>query len=233
MTSRAPGAGDASNAAQGARGGAGIAIPASADEPRVLMLTPDQAVTEIERLLRQVGMTRDELEAQAAAWLLDADQRGALQDIRGLEWLLARAGIPANNWRDAPANRPGVEPDFGHKEERDMSDEETLRDRLARIIYEQQSRRLGLRCAWEDRSDKSRYLDEADAIIAAPGIAVTELPGLKWSSEGRYYGYDSYVCADTTTGRVWAGDRDMEPSEAIDLAAALLAAANKANEGRA
>lgn len=117
MTKPPPSTEDTPNVAHGANSRAGIGIPASADKPRTLMLTPDQAVAEIKRLLRQTGMTRDELEAAAADWRLDADQRGALQDIRGLEWLLARAGIPANAWRDAPANTDQ------EQKERDMVDE--------------------------------------------------------------------------------------------------------------
>ncbi|MDD4868680.1 MAG: hypothetical protein PHQ28_16695 [Mycobacterium sp.] len=35
-------------------------------------------------------MTRDELEARGDAWELDADERGVLSDIRGLEFLLER-----------------------------------------------------------------------------------------------------------------------------------------------
>ena len=36
-------------------------------------------------------MSRDELERRGNAWELDADQRGVLADIRGLEFLIERA----------------------------------------------------------------------------------------------------------------------------------------------
>lgn len=56
----------------------------------VEMVTPAEAKAEIERLLEQVGMTRAELERRGKAWELNADQRGALADIQGLEFLLGR-----------------------------------------------------------------------------------------------------------------------------------------------
>lgn len=55
------------------------------------MVTPKEAKDEIKRLLRRVGMSRDELERRGDAWELDADERGVLADIRGLEFLLDRA----------------------------------------------------------------------------------------------------------------------------------------------
>ena len=55
------------------------------------MVTPKQAKDEIKRLLQRVGMSRDELERRGGAWELDADERGVLADIRGLEFLLGRA----------------------------------------------------------------------------------------------------------------------------------------------
>lgn len=57
--------------------------------PRVF--TVDDAQREIERLLREVGMSHDDLVTRGDAWELDAEQRGVLADIRGLEFLLARA----------------------------------------------------------------------------------------------------------------------------------------------
>jgi hypothetical protein len=57
----------------------------------VHMVTKKQARQEIKALLRSVGMSRDELERHGQAWELDAQQRGVLADIRGLEFLLARA----------------------------------------------------------------------------------------------------------------------------------------------
>ena len=55
------------------------------------MVTPREAKAEIKRLLERVGMSRDELERRGDAWELDADERGVLADIRGLEFLLGRA----------------------------------------------------------------------------------------------------------------------------------------------
>lgn len=55
------------------------------------MVTPREAKAEIKRLLQRVGMSRDELERRGDAWELNADERGALADIRGLEFLLGRA----------------------------------------------------------------------------------------------------------------------------------------------
>lgn len=55
------------------------------------MVTPREAKAEIKRLLQRVGMSRDELERRGDAWELDADERGVLADIRGLEFLLGRA----------------------------------------------------------------------------------------------------------------------------------------------
>jgi len=55
------------------------------------MVTPKKAKAEIERLLQRVGMSRDELERRGDDWELDANERGVLADIRGLEFLLGRA----------------------------------------------------------------------------------------------------------------------------------------------
>ena len=59
-------------------------------DARVHVVTPEQARAEIAILLDGVGMTRDELERAGDAWTLDADARGVLADIRGLEFLLGR-----------------------------------------------------------------------------------------------------------------------------------------------
>ena len=56
----------------------------------VHVVTPGEAHEEIARLLADLKMTRDELEERADAWGLDADERGVLADIRGLEFLLER-----------------------------------------------------------------------------------------------------------------------------------------------
>ena len=58
---------------------------------RVDMVTAKEAKAEIKRLLQRVGMSRDELDRRGDAWELDADERGVLADIRGLEFLLGRA----------------------------------------------------------------------------------------------------------------------------------------------
>jgi hypothetical protein len=55
------------------------------------MVTAKQAQKEIKALLSRVGMSRRELEQRGQAWKLDADQRGVLADIRGLEFLIKRA----------------------------------------------------------------------------------------------------------------------------------------------
>ncbi len=54
------------------------------------MVTQKEAKDEIKRLLERVGMSRDELERHGDAWDLDAEQRGVLADIQGLEFLLGR-----------------------------------------------------------------------------------------------------------------------------------------------
>lgn len=56
----------------------------------VHVVTPEVARAEIARLLAELKLTRDELEQRGEAWDLDADARGALADIRGLEFLLER-----------------------------------------------------------------------------------------------------------------------------------------------
>lgn len=60
---------------------------------QVHMVTAKQARSEIKALLSRVGMSRDELEQRGQAWQLDADQRGVLADIRGLEFLVKRADV--------------------------------------------------------------------------------------------------------------------------------------------
>ena len=60
-------------------------------DARVRMLTKKQARAELESLLSKAGMSREELEQRGNAWDLDADQRGILADIRGLEFLIERA----------------------------------------------------------------------------------------------------------------------------------------------
>jgi hypothetical protein len=59
-------------------------------DARVHVVTAEQARAEIALLLDGLGMTRDELERQGDAWALDADARGVLANIRGLEFLLER-----------------------------------------------------------------------------------------------------------------------------------------------
>jgi hypothetical protein len=59
----------------------------------VRMVTAKQARKDIEKLLRGVGMSRDELEQRGQAWELDAKQRGVLADVRGLEFLIARVDM--------------------------------------------------------------------------------------------------------------------------------------------
>lgn len=58
---------------------------------QVHIVTAKQARKEIKTLLNSVGMSRRELEHRGQAWQLDADQRGVLADIRGLEFLIKRA----------------------------------------------------------------------------------------------------------------------------------------------
>lgn len=58
---------------------------------QVHIVTAKQARKEIKALLGSVGMARAELERRGQAWQLDAEQRGVLADIRGLEFLIERA----------------------------------------------------------------------------------------------------------------------------------------------
>jgi hypothetical protein len=60
---------------------------------QVRMVTAKQARKDIKTLLRGVGMSRDELEQAGQAWQLDAQQRGVLADIRGLEFLIAHTDV--------------------------------------------------------------------------------------------------------------------------------------------
>lgn len=55
------------------------------------MITAEQARDEIEALLASVGMSREELEKRGKVWDLNADERGVLADIRGLEFLIEHA----------------------------------------------------------------------------------------------------------------------------------------------
>lgn len=61
--------------------------------PRNLVrsLTVDEAKSERADLIRQSGMSRDELERRGELWQLDAHERGLLADIRNLEFLINRA----------------------------------------------------------------------------------------------------------------------------------------------
>ena len=58
---------------------------------QVRMVTAKEARKEVKNLLSSVGMSRRELERRGQAWELDANQRGVLADIRGLEFLIKRA----------------------------------------------------------------------------------------------------------------------------------------------
>ena len=71
--------------------GAGVTAVVQNRDARVRMLTKKQARAELESLLSKAGMSREELEQRGNAWDLDADQRGILADIRGLEFLIERA----------------------------------------------------------------------------------------------------------------------------------------------
>ncbi|MCA9843228.1 MAG: hypothetical protein KC491_01125 [Dehalococcoidia bacterium] len=75
----------------------------------------------------------------------------------------------------------------------------------------------------------------ADAILAMPGIAVVELPEPVYGPDGGgQFGWDTAISTVTATPdedgywSVWDQDFQMEPHEARDLAAALLAAAEYA-----
>lgn len=61
--------------------------------PRDLVrsLTVEEAKGERDDLIRQSGMSRDELERRGKLWELDAHERGLLADIRNLEFLINRA----------------------------------------------------------------------------------------------------------------------------------------------
>ena len=56
----------------------------------VRRLTPAQLRHEIDALVASSGMAREELQARGEAYALDAEQRGLLADVEGLEWLLSR-----------------------------------------------------------------------------------------------------------------------------------------------
>lgn len=64
--------------------------------------------------------------------------------------------------------------------------------------------------------------------------AIVELPEPEYGPDGGgQYGWTSPVApVSTCDGRVWEEDCDMEPHEAQEHAAALLAAADKAEEGK-
>ncbi|KSZ56151.1 hypothetical protein Z045_24805 [Rhodococcus pyridinivorans KG-16] len=57
----------------------------------VRTLTVDEAREELASLLKNAGMSREELEERGEQWELDASQRGVLADIRSLEFLIGRA----------------------------------------------------------------------------------------------------------------------------------------------
>jgi hypothetical protein len=71
--------------------GAVMTAIASRRNAQVHMVTAKEARKEIKSLLARVRMSRDELEKRGNAWELDAEQRGVLADIRGLEFLIERA----------------------------------------------------------------------------------------------------------------------------------------------
>lgn len=62
----------------------------------VRMLTLQSALDELHNLIQRSGMSLDELKANGEAWNLDAEQRGILSEIRGLEFLIDRARAVSN-----------------------------------------------------------------------------------------------------------------------------------------
>lgn len=75
----------------------------------------------------------------------------------------------------------------------------------------------------------------ADAILAIPGIAVVELPESDYGPDGGgQFGWNTATSTITATPgedgswSVWDSDMQMDPQDARDLAAALLAAADYA-----
>ena len=60
----------------------------STSKASVRRMSRDQLRTEIRRLLSRSGMSRATLQARGDAYELDAEKRGLLAEIQGLEWLL-------------------------------------------------------------------------------------------------------------------------------------------------
>lgn len=57
----------------------------------VRTLTVEEALTEIDALVRRSGMKLDALKSLGERWELGAAERGILSDIKGLEFLIERA----------------------------------------------------------------------------------------------------------------------------------------------
>jgi hypothetical protein len=59
------------------------------NKAHVRRMTRAELRAEINRLLRASGMTRSVLQARGVSYQLDAEHRGLLAEIEGLEWLLS------------------------------------------------------------------------------------------------------------------------------------------------
>jgi hypothetical protein len=51
--------------------------------------TPEEMSEEIDRLVARSGQSLDELRRRGASYELDAEERGILASIEGLEWMLS------------------------------------------------------------------------------------------------------------------------------------------------
>lgn len=56
----------------------------------VRRMTPQQLRAQIDALVMESGLEREELQHLGESYQLDADGRGLLAEIEGLEWLLSR-----------------------------------------------------------------------------------------------------------------------------------------------
>ncbi len=61
------------------------------NDATVNSLSRDEIETELVALVREAGMSEDELRERGEAWDLDAHQRGLLARVEGLRFLLAHA----------------------------------------------------------------------------------------------------------------------------------------------
>lgn len=120
---------------------------------------------------------------------------------------------------------------------------DTLRDRIVRVQAEHVEGQLtnydtGREECGCGRQDSATYREHlADAILALPGITIMELPEPDYGPDGEgQFGWSANGADITATPdldghwSVWDSDCQLEPHDARDLAAALLAAAEYAEK---